>query len=200
MAGGRLEEVDGDQSKRKTWGWKERRGRANGGERETEREREGEAESERPGFVSGWVEGGGTGFHGRLITNGRVSRSSAADSQELELHRRRSIASHPASQAARQPNGLTGREPGRPRTLLCLPTYQPNPLPSSRFLAHNPLRQRSPPIDLSVLPAERLREREGREREGEKHRSGDLCEMDGLDADITSRRISHLREYVEVYI
>ncbi|KYN23039.1 hypothetical protein ALC57_04823 [Trachymyrmex cornetzi] len=54
-------------------------------------------------------EGGGTGFHGRLITNGRVSRSSAADSQELELHRRRSIASHPASQAARQPNGLTGR-------------------------------------------------------------------------------------------
>ncbi|KYN39814.1 hypothetical protein ALC56_05801 [Trachymyrmex septentrionalis] len=99
-------------------------------------------------------EGGGTGFHGRLITNGRVSRSSAADSQELELHRRRSIASHPASQAARQPNGLTGREPGRPRTLLCLPTYQPNPLPSSRFLAHNPLRQRSLPIDLSVLPTE----------------------------------------------
>lgn len=130
-------------------------------EREKRNEKEGEAENERPGFVSGRVEGGGTGFHGRLITNGRVSRSSAADSQELELHRRRSIASHPASQAARQPNGLTGREPGRPRTLLCLclPTYQPNPLPSSRFLAHNPLRQRSPPIDLSVLPREREIER-----------------------------------------
>lgn len=88
--------------------------------REKRIEKEGETENERPGFVSGLVEGRGTGFHGRLITNGRVSRSSAADSQELELHRRRSIASHPASQAARQPNGLTGREPGRPRTLLCL--------------------------------------------------------------------------------
>lgn len=141
------------------------------GESEREREKEGEAENERPGFVSGRAEGGGTGFHGRLITNGRVSRSSAADSQELELHRRRSIASHPASQAARQPNGLTGREPGRPRTLLCLclPTYQPNPLPSPRFLAHNPLR-RFPPIDLSVFTAERQKE---------KRRSGDPCETDG---------------------
>lgn len=121
--------------------------------REKRGEKEGDAENERPGFVSGWVGRGGTGFHGRLITNGRVSRSSAADSQELELHRRRSIASHPASQAARQSNGLTGRELGRPRTLLCLclPTYQPNPLPSSRFLAHNPLRERSSPIDPSAL-------------------------------------------------
>lgn len=78
--------------------------------------------------------GGGTGFHGRLITNGRVSRSSAADSQELELHRRRSIASHPASQAARQPNGLTGRaRPSTNATVLvpaCLPAWLPACLPA----------------------------------------------------------------------
>lgn len=77
--------------------------------KERERERETSREGERR---NDWVSfrgepEGGTGFHGRLITNGRVSRSSAADSQELELHRRRSIASHPASQPVRQPNGLT---------------------------------------------------------------------------------------------
>jgi len=98
-----------------------KRRRERNGEREREREREKQRARDRVSF-QGESRGGGTGFHGRLITNGRVSRSSAADSQELELHRRRSIASHPASQAARQPNGLTGREPGRPRTLLCLPT------------------------------------------------------------------------------
>lgn len=50
------------------------------------------------GTASSRRERRGTGFNARLITNGRVSRSSAADSQELELHRRRSIASQPSSQ------------------------------------------------------------------------------------------------------
>ena len=71
-----------------------------------ERERHWEREWVRA-WVSfrGWTESErerGTGFHGRLVTNGRVSlsRSSVADSQELELHRRRSIARQPWQQSA----------------------------------------------------------------------------------------------------